>query len=69
MTLNAFDWAIIVVYLIGMIGLSFYLARGQKSGRDYYLGAVLSDPCAIRCRDSGIVGFSDVQVTATGVLE
>jgi uncharacterized membrane protein len=27
MTLNAFDWAIIIFYLIGMIGLSFFLAR------------------------------------------
>ena len=47
MALDAFDWTIIIIYLIGMIGLSFYLARGQKSGRDYYLGGNKTAPLPI----------------------
>ena len=38
MQLATFDWVIIILYLIGMIGLSIYLSRGQKSKDDYYLG-------------------------------
>ena len=36
--MNALDWSIIVVYLVGMIGLSVYLGRGQSSQEDYYVG-------------------------------
>ena len=31
------DWAIIVIYLIGIIGLGVWLGRGQKTTRDYFL--------------------------------
>jgi len=34
MSLNLLDWIIIIVYLAGMIMLSFFLGRGQKSARD-----------------------------------
>jgi SSS family solute:Na+ symporter len=36
--MNAFDWSIIIVYLLGMIGLSVYLGKGQSSQVDYYVG-------------------------------
>jgi SSS family solute:Na+ symporter len=36
--MNVFDWCIIIVYLMGMIGLSVYLGRGQSSQEDYYVG-------------------------------
>ena len=36
--MNALDWSIIVIYLVGMIGLSVYLGRGQSSQEDYYVG-------------------------------
>ena len=32
------DWTIIVAYLVGMIGLSVYLGRGQTDEEDYYIG-------------------------------
>ena len=32
------DWAVIVVYLIGIIALGLWLGRGQKTTRDYFLG-------------------------------
>ena len=36
--INTFDWIIIVVYMLGMIGLSVYLGRGQSDQADYYVG-------------------------------
>ena len=47
MALDAFDWTIIIIYLIGMIGLSLFLARGQKTDRDYYLGGNKTAPLPI----------------------
>ncbi len=35
--MNPLDWLIVICYLAGMIALSFYLARGQKNIKDYYL--------------------------------
>ena len=32
------DWAVIAVYLIGIITLGLWLGRGQKTTRDYFLG-------------------------------
>ncbi len=32
------DWALIVVYIVSMIGFSIYLSRGQNNQADYYLG-------------------------------
>jgi len=36
--MNAIDWTIIIAYLLGMVGLSVYLGRGQESAEDYYVG-------------------------------
>ncbi|MGD8600259.1 MAG: sodium/solute symporter, partial [Gemmatimonadota bacterium] len=36
--MNGIDWTIIVLYLLGMIGLSVVLGRGQTSDEDYYVG-------------------------------
>ncbi len=36
--MNALDWVIIVIYLLGMIGLSVYLGRGQSNEEDYFVG-------------------------------
>lgn len=36
--MHVIDWIIIVVYLIGLIGLSRYLSRRQFDVEDYYLG-------------------------------
>ena len=35
--MNEFDWVIVALYIAGMIGLSIYLSRGQKTMKDYYL--------------------------------
>ncbi len=33
------DWTVIILYMIGMIGMSVYLGRGQTSQDDYYVGS------------------------------
>jgi SSS family solute:Na+ symporter len=36
--MEALDWLIIGLYMLGMIGLSMYLGRGQEDAADYYVG-------------------------------
>jgi Na+/proline symporter len=36
---NYLDWLVIAVYAAGLIGLSFYLSKGQSTTEDYYLGS------------------------------
>ena len=36
--MSALDWFIIIGYLLGMIGLSVYLGRGQSNQEDYFVG-------------------------------
>jgi len=37
--MNFIDWTIITVYLLGLVGMSIYLGRGQTSQDDYYVGS------------------------------
>ena len=32
------DWSIVIAYLLGMVGLSVYLGRGQSNEEDYFVG-------------------------------
>ena len=73
MTLDAFDWTIIVVYLIGMVLLSSFLARGQKSDRDYYLGGNKTAPLPIalstmatQCSTNSLLGAPAFVAFAAG---
>src|SRR5688572_32454227 len=36
---NFADWAIIVVYLLGIIGLGVWFGKDQHNTRDYFLGS------------------------------
>ena len=36
--MNSIDWAVIIIYLIGMVVLSIYLGQGQEDQDDYYVG-------------------------------
>ncbi len=63
MQLHSIDWVIIILYLIGMIGLSVFLARGQKSQKDYYLGGnntgawpIAISTMATQCSTNSILG-------------
>ncbi|MBW2472146.1 MAG: sodium/solute symporter [Deltaproteobacteria bacterium] len=73
MALNTLDWTIIIIYLIGMIGLSFLLARGQKTGRDYYLGGNRTAPLPIalstmatQCSTNSLLGAPAFVAFAAG---
>ena len=63
MELSIYDWLVVVFYLVGLIMFSMYLARGQKSKEDYYLGgnSTGSFPIAIsimatQCSTNSILG-------------
>ncbi len=63
MDLSMIDWAIMVFYLLGMIGLSVWLSRGQKDQKDYYLGGnnagvwpVAISTMATQCSTNSILG-------------
>ncbi len=63
MQLHNFDWVIIIAYLIGMIGLSIYLSRGQKNKDDYYLGGndtgawpIAISTMATQCSTNSLLG-------------
>ena len=47
MNLHPLDWAVIAVYLIGMIALSYRLGRDHTTQRDYFLGGNRSGPLPI----------------------
>ena len=73
MTLDAFDWTIIVIYLVGMVLLSSFLARGQKSDRDYYLGGNKTAPLPIalstmatQCSTNSLLGAPAFVAFAAG---
>ena len=63
MQLHILDWTIIILYLIGMIGLSIFLSRGQKNKDDYYLGGndtgawpIAISTMATQCSTNSILG-------------
>jgi SSS family solute:Na+ symporter len=73
MSLNLFDWVIIVVYLAGMVALSFFLARGQANVRDYYLGGNQTGPLPIalstmatQCSTNSLLGAPAFVAFAAG---
>lgn len=36
---STWDWVVVVLYLIGMVTVGLWASRGQRSKRDYFLGA------------------------------
>jgi len=73
MSLNLLDWFIIITYLAAMIGLSFFLARGQKTARDYYLGGNKTAPLPIalstmatQCSTNSLLGAPAFVAFAAG---
>src|SRR6266496_3610618 len=37
--LSAADWAVILIYLLGIIGLGVWFGKDQRNIRDYFLGS------------------------------
>ncbi len=63
MALSTLDWIIISAYLLGMIGLSIFLSRGQQNGKDYYLGGnetgawpIAISTMATQCSTNSLLG-------------
>ncbi|MGF1485313.1 MAG: sodium/solute symporter [Opitutales bacterium] len=63
MGLATVDWVVIASYLTALIALSAWLARGQQSKRDYYLGGNRTGPLplalstmATQCSTNSILG-------------
>lgn len=73
MSLNLLDWFIIIIYLAAMVGLSFFLGRGQKTARDYYLGGNKTPPLPIalstmatQCSTNSLLGAPAFVAFAAG---
>ena len=73
MSLNLLDWFIIIIYLAAMVGLSFFLGRGQKTARDYYLGGNKTAPLPIalstmatQCSTNSLLGAPAFVAFAAG---
>ncbi|MDJ0749352.1 MAG: hypothetical protein QNJ11_07695 [Woeseiaceae bacterium] len=57
------DWAVIGVYLAGMLGVGAYIGRKQQSRKDYYLGgqrmpaaALATSTIATQCSTNSLLG-------------
>jgi SSS family solute:Na+ symporter len=73
--MNYLDWLVIVVYGIGMIGMSVYLGRNQKSEGDYYLGSndlsfwsIGISTMATQCSTNSLLGAPAFVIAVGGLL-
>ncbi|MFC1583937.1 sodium:solute symporter [Fibrobacterota bacterium] len=71
--MNILDWTIVACYLAGMIGLSVYLSRGQKTVKDYYLGGnnikwwhISISTMATQCSTNSLLGAPAFVALAAG---
>ncbi len=62
-TLSVWDWVVIAVYIIGLIGFAIVLSRGQNTQEAYYVGARSIGPwpiaisiMATQCSTNSILG-------------
>ena len=72
--MNALDWSVVSIYLVGMIALSWYLGRRQANAKDYYLGgnnlswwSVGISTMATQCSTNSLLGAPAFVIT-TGLL-
>jgi len=61
--MTTIDWAVVFVYLSGMLGVSALAGRGQRSLKDYYLGgrampaaALATSTIATQCSTNSLLG-------------
>ena len=73
--MNAWDWTVVAVYMLGMIGLSAVIGRRQASGRDYYLGGNRVSPwatalstMATQCSTNSLLGAPAFVIAGGGLL-
>lgn len=72
--MNVLDWAIMGVYLAGMIGMSWWLGRKQTDSSSYYLGgnnlswwSIGISTMATQCSTNSLLG-APAFIIATGLL-
>lgn len=73
--MNLLDWSIVAVYMFGMIFLSAWLSRRQRTGRDYYLGgnkmswwAIGISVMATQCSTNSLLGAPAFVIAVGGML-
>jgi SSS family solute:Na+ symporter len=73
--MNLLDWSIVAAYMIGMIALSAWLGRTQKTGRDYFLGGNRIGPWAIgtsilatQCSTNSLLGAPAFVIAVGGLM-
>ena len=72
-SISVFDWAIIALYLVFLIGLAWWLSRQQESREDYYVGGrrigawpVALSIMATQCSTNSILGAPAFVAFAAG---
>ena len=72
--MNSLDWIIMVIYMIGMIGMSWWLGRKQTDAGSYYLGgnnlswwSIGISTMATQCSTNSLLGAPAFIIT-TGLL-
>lgn len=72
--MNQLDWAIMILYLAGMIAMSWWLGRKQTDAEDYYLGgnnlswwSIGISTMATQCSTNSLLGAPAFIIT-TGLL-
>ena len=72
--MNSLDWIIMVVYMAGMIGMSWWLGRKQTDAGSYYLGgnnlswwSIGISTMATQCSTNSLLGAPAFIIT-TGLL-
>ena len=73
--LHAWDWAVLLLYLAGMFGMSFWLGRRQKTVGDYFLGGNRTGPLPIalsttatQCSTNSLLGAPAFVAFSGGLL-
>jgi len=73
--MQLWDWVVVIGYLAGMLGLSAWLGRQQKSARDYYLGGYRTGPLPIalstmatQCSTNSLLGAPAFVAFTGGLL-
>ncbi len=73
--MTGIDWTIVALYMAGMIGMSAYVGRRQKSEQDYYLGGnrmgvwpIALSTMATQCSTNSLLGAPAFVIAVGGLL-
>src|SRR3989339_555840 len=73
--MNSVDWSIVAFYLFGMIGMSMWLGRTQRTGQDYFLGGnrighwpIAISILATQCSTNSLLGAPAFVIAVGGLM-